>query len=371
MMRVIIGIIITVYCFLTSLQAQNNFNLKTGGYKYSFEYKDNTPINNFQFKVEKRSKEEIVNYGGNDYEVISADNKVKQKEIKRDYFGVFDGKDFYINAFPYTGYFWYAKAESFGKYIYFKGVPPLNKKIQDKIGFEKTTYTFAFTLVGGAILGGIVNTIEETQNAKLRIPILLNVETGEAIYLTIERLYIILSKFQDLKQDYFKETEITEDVIVKLIDKLNEKDVDLSFSAQEIDDQRHRDLEKQLIELETNLYITEKDSSYQDYYKRILMLTDHPKFESTKLFQKEYSNGNLKSIGIKSRQMLGEFVDDFYESESFYSKIGTWRYYYEDEQLKRIVNYNLKGKKDGKYLEYDKNGKLTKKVLYKQGKKIK
>lgn len=364
----------TIYlisCIFTLTNAQNFENLKVGGYKYAFEFKNNTPSINNQFLIEERTLEEKINSGGNDYKILSIENKVPLGEIKKEFFGIFDGENFYINAFPYTGYDWYAKAETVGKFIYFKGVPPLNKKVQEKIGFKKTSYTFAFAMLGGAIGGGIANIIEETENAKERIPILLNVESGEAIYLTKDRLYTLISNYPDLKQEYFAAYEDNEEVIIKFINKLNKKDKNLSLSPRDIDEQIQSGLENQLYELMDNLYKTEEDSSFQLYYNKILKLTIHPEFEKVELYHEEYSNGNLKVIGLNAKHKLGESGDDIYSNNNYYNKIGTWRYFYENGQLKNLIDYNLNEKKDGRYLEFDSDGNLKKEKNYNIGKKIK
>lgn len=341
--------------------AQNNDKLKAGGYKYAFEYKNNSPSIDCQFIIEARTLSDIIENGGNDYRISSVNDLISLNEIKKELWGVFDGDSLYINAYPYTGYDWYAKVLVVGKYLYFKGIPPLDKKIQKKIGYKHDSYVFVFGVLGGVVGGVVAGMVEETQNSIKRIPFLLNVESGKAIYLTKDRLYQLITDYPDLKQEYFAENEVdNEKVIIKYIKKLNEKDHVLSLSAEDIDDQIKDRLEKQLVDLKESLYKTDTDTSYQNYYQKILKLALHPEFVNAEIVYEKYPNGNIKSIGIKAKHKLGKIEDDIYSNTNYFNKIGTWRYFHENGQLWILVDYDLTENKSGRYIEYDNMGNILK-----------
>ncbi|HAF28152.1 MAG TPA: hypothetical protein DCG75_03800 [Bacteroidales bacterium] len=360
--------------------AQQNSNIKIGGYKYPYEFKLNSPSIEYHFIIEKRSDADIKINGGNDYKIYSENNTIPLYVIKRDVWGFFDGDSLYINAYKYTGYDWYAKADLVGKYLYFKATPPHKKKIQKQIGFDPESNTdglillggVAGGLVGGVIVGAVAETVEKTKNGTKRIPILLNVETGDAIFLTKEKLYQIISQYSDLKDEYFAETEIDNEIVtLKYIQKLNEKEQAFSLSPEDTKDQLESKLDNQLKELKNNLYKMDTAISYQSYYEKIIGLAKHPDIVEIKVVEENYSNGNLKSVGLIAKYVNPVVGDDVYSNRDWFYKIGTWRYFYKDGQIKICANYDLIENKEGEYILYDQTGQIKKQEEYKSGKKVK
>ena len=383
MKKILFTVFLGSFIFTTT-NGQSIEKLKVGGYGSVLEYVNNTPSDENNFIIGKIGRHDLRNGGGNDYKIFSEDNNIPLSKIKKNYFGIFDGTYFYINAFPFSGYYGYAKAETLGKYIYFKGIPPSKSRIQRKIGFEKTSNAFMFGVlggaiggaiggtVGGAVGGGIGGAIDGRQNTTERIPILLNIETGKTIYLTKDRLYQLISIYPDLKKEYFAESEIdNEEVVLYYINKLNLKDQNISNFEYNKDNQVMIELGNSLEDIREDLYKLDTTILYQDYYDKLLQLNNHPLFENVELFHNEQANGELYSIGLKAKHHIYNSGDDIYSDGNQYYKIGTWRYYNENGQLKRLIDYNLIGKKDGRLIEYNLSGKLVKTKQYKSGKKIK
>ena len=139
-----------------------------------------------------------------------------------------------------------------------------------------------------------------------------------------------------------------------------------STTAQEIKDENvFKNPESQIYELKENLYKNDTSISYQTYYNKTLSLANNIKFVNAELVQEEYSNGNIKSIGIKAKHKLDNSTDDLYSNINSFYKIGTWRYFHENGQLWILVDYDLTGKKSGQYIEYDNLGNLLKEINYK------
>jgi len=138
-----------------------------------------------------------------------------------------------------------------------------------------------------------------------------------------------------------------------------------SNTQQIIDEQLFKNSEYQIIELKENLYKTDTNTSFQTYYNKILSLANNIKFVNAELVQEEYSNGNIKSIGIKAKHKLDNSTDDLYSNSASLYKIGTWKYFHENGQLWILVDYDLTENKIGRYIEYDNLGNILKESYYK------
>jgi len=123
--------------------------------------------------------------------------------------------------------------------------------------------------------------------------------------------------------------------------------------------------------LKEDLYKTDSTISYETYYKNIIQVSYYSEISNSKLSKEKYPNGNFKSIGIKAQHKIGYDKDDLYSSINTYYKIGTWRYFYNNGQIKLLVDYNLNEIKDGRYIEYDTEGNIKTEKKYKEGKVVK
>lgn len=355
-----------VFAVFIIVLGQSQENIKIGGYRSMYEFIQNSPSIDSKFIIEKRTDSDIEMYGGNDYKVTSTNKEVPLGEIKKRIWGIYDGTSLYINGFHYSGYNWYSKAEIVGKLIYLKIEPPLNKNKQKIIGYKENPYNYNMF---GAIGGAIVSAIESSRKEIKRIPILLNLESKNAVFLTRDRMFQLISEFPDLKRDYLLEIETdNEEIVKKYINRLNSKNEFFLFSANSIDQLILKGTENRLKEINDNLYRIDSNITFQDYYAKVLNLSIHPMFENVEIIRSEYSNGELHSIGLRAKHNLDKSKNDTYSDGYNSYKIGTWRYFYENGQPKVLVDFDLMQKKNGRCFEYDQSGRLIKDEFYISGK---
>ena len=359
-----------ILCLLVKTNGQNIENLKVGGYKYAYELKLNSPSIEYKFIIEKRTNSEIIFSGGNNYKISTEDNSISVKDINKNIWGVFDGNSFYINTLNCTGTMWFAKGEVIGKFIYFNNTPLISEKFKKEIGYGHDSYVPLFATFGGAIGGGIAGSIEASQNLSKQISVLLDIQTGKVIYLSKGLLYQMITQYPDLKKEYMADTiSDSKKLAGKYIKRLSDKDIDLTLTDNDIEEQLENKLKTQIIQLKENLYKIDTNISYQAYYDTIIKLVTHPDIEDIKISSQIYSNGNLKLIGLEAKHYIK--VEGDYTNYNNYVKIGTWRYFYENGQIKMLVDYDLKENKDGRLIKYDKDGNIKKQEEYKLGWKIK
>ena len=160
-------------------------------------------------------------------------------------------------------------------------------------------------------------------------------------------------------------------ISIRKIGNFSNTEQDFSDSLQNIEEQITTLIENPIIKIKENLYKTDTSISYQIYYQNILNLSYNSLFEKIEIVKVEYSNGNVKSVGLKAKHKFGDTGEDIYSSIYNFYKIGTWRYFYENGQLKKLVDYDLNENKDGRYLEYDSDGNLKIEKTFKSGKTIK
>ena len=365
-MKKVFLIVYLVTCIFIETIGQDTENLKIGGYKYAYELKLNSPSVEYEFIIEERTKSDVMLSGGSLNKIYIKDNSMPVIDINKNIWGVFDGKSFYINTINYTGNPFFAKGEVIGKYIYFKATPPFDEKFKKEIGFNKDSYVPLFGLPCGAI--GVV--IQASQNYENQIAILLDIQTDKAICLSKGMLYEMIAKYPDLKKEYFSDTlSDSKEVVRKYIKKLSDKDSEISLTTKDIEEQLENKLKTQIVLLKENLYRIDTNISYKRYYENIIEQASHPDIEDIKLVSEEYSVGIFKSIGLEAKHNIK--VEGDYSSHYNYVKIGTWRYFYENGQIKMLVDYDLNENKDGGLIKYDKNGNIKKVEEYKSGWKIK
>lgn len=369
MKRIFLTVNLVLFIFLIA-KGQKHENLKVGGYKYAYELKLNSPSLENKFIIEERAKSEIILSGGNNFKISTKDNSISVIDINKNVWGVFDGNSFYINTINYTGNMYFAKGEVIGKYLYFNGTPPFSEKFKKEIGYDKDSYVPLFGVLGGAIGGAIAGSIEASKNSSNQISILLDIQTDKATCLSKDKLYQMIANYPDLKEEYFADTISDSDKIIsKYIRKLSDKNPELNLTSKDIYEQRENRLNNQIVQLKQNLFRIDTNISYQTYYENIIDLASHPDVEEIILVSDEYSNGKVKSIGLEAKHNIK--IDGDYTNHNNYVKIGTWRYFFENGQLKMLVDYDLNENKDGRFIKYDKDGTIKKKENYKLGWKIK
>lgn len=93
--------------------AAQDFGYPEGIYMSWDEVKLKTPSRHDRVIIQERSNTEISTMGGNRYKVVSLDSLAK-KVIKQKIWAVSDGKDLYLNGFPFSIQSSYMKAEHIG-----------------------------------------------------------------------------------------------------------------------------------------------------------------------------------------------------------------------------------------------------------------
>lgn len=157
---------------------------------------------------------------------------------------------------------------------------------------------------------------------------------------------------------------------LKFINKQNNYSKEESIKGSGINNIVKNDYDQKLAILKNNLYKTDTLTSFHEYYNKIIHLSKHPNIESVDLVKEEYSNGNTRSIGLKAKHHLNKSTDNLYSNNNYF-RIGTWMFYHENGLLKVLVDYNLSEELDGRYIEFDTEGKIIKEMTYSIGDQIK
>ena len=115
-----------------------------------------------------------------------------------------------------------------------------------------------------------------------------------------------------------------------------------------------------------NIEIREKgiDGSYSAYYKRVMAMKSDPMIKSVELRKTTYGSGDTKWIGLKSKHRYGA-------DENYPYKIGTWHLFYANGQIKEVMSYDLKEKKNGPNIGYGEDGEIIFEKEYVHGKLVK
>lgn len=108
----------------------------------------------------------------------------------------------------------------------------------------------------------------------------------------------------------------------------------------------------------------DSDSSYQAYYQRIIDFGVDTSIIDIELREYYYGKHQLKMIGLKSKHIRGKNDEYFY-------KIGTWRKFHKNGNLKSIENYDFREKRNGVSLFYNKQGILIEEKNYQHGEEVK
>lgn len=290
-----------------------NVVLKKGIYKDFDEFKHNNPSIPFNYEIISTTK----GYGP----LNIMQHKVYRLNIERSdardiekVFGFCDGTHVFVNIerpnLKINTDF--DSIQFLGLYCYFKSV-------------ESVT----FPVPGPGIVTATVTSLREKA-------IDINKET--IFNLTDKSLKEILENDEKLLYMYVEEGIYD--------DKL--KDYLIRYSKKHLKDQISRD--EPLTNETANILIQKKenDSTDQVYYNRVYnRLKKDPSIIETKLERKVYNTEKTKSVGIIVRHNFGG-------NDQFLYKVGSWRYYYENGNLKEEIIYDIRGKKlDSKKLDED------------------
>lgn len=97
---------------------------------------------------------------------------------------------------------------------------------------------------------------------------------------------------------------------------------------------------------------SDRYSDFDSYYTFLLKeFALDPNFKDIELIKSEYRNGNVKYEGLEANHLWSNNPEYAY-------KIGTWRSFYENGQLKEYIDYNLTQDKNGRYVKYSDEGEV-------------
>ena len=128
-------------------------------------------------------------------------------------------------------------------------------------------------------------------------------------------------------------------------------------------EKRRDDFKKHISEMSANLSKLESDVDDSTYFDRIMKLSLDSNFHVIQLSEARYGNEQIKFIGLKSKHNYGRNPDYLY-------KIGTWRYFYRNGQLKKRVDYDLRERKHGLFQLSQKNGQVIIRDQYRYDKRV-
>ena len=198
--------------FLTS-SAQDILN---GGYKSLEDFKNNTPNFTEPFIIEKRTRADIISWGGNDYKVKSSLKTTTKNIIKTQIWGIYQNDTLYLNGIPLTGLKEYVKVEILGEYCFLKPAFPIQPKIQAELELNDPQYGYMFGAIGGAIQGG--------QMAVKRIPLIYRMTDGRTGLLTKKNILNLLKNHDELRGEFLsEESQEEEEILLKYLKLLNAK----------------------------------------------------------------------------------------------------------------------------------------------------
>jgi hypothetical protein len=193
----------------------------------------------------------------------------------------------------------------------------------------------------------------------IRIPGLFRSRTKEECMIDINNGTIYEVKKSTLREIFSGDTNIVADYERTKKGVSSKGEIIKKYAAlyrHEIDYSPYIDLD----ELAKLIYRLPPDTTIADYKKRILSYSKNTAFNTLKVLDKSFKNGSPKYFGIWAKHDKGYNLDYPYD-------IGTWYHFYENGQLKEEVNYNLLGKKNGRNIEYDDQGKVINELIYVDG----
>jgi len=108
----------------------------------------------------------------------------------------------------------------------------------------------------------------------------------------------------------------------------------------------------------------DSDSTYDEYYQRIIDFRIDTTIIDVELRKYFFGKNKMKMIGLKAKHKKGKNEDYFY-------KVGTWRTFYKNGNLKSLINYDFREKENGKISSYNNEGILIEEKNFLHGKEIK
>ena len=217
-------IVIIALFLCPSSNAQTDISPQ-GIYMNINEIINEAPFKKVTLEVKRRSISDIKMSGGNDYKLISLDNSISKKAIRKQILAYSTGDTLFINCLRYKVQPWYASVISAGRYLAFIGGISQEENLFNYQTQKDKSYNF-WKNIGGGISGGI-------SGAKLalkRFLYVIDTKSDELSMIdedTIRRLLAekdlgLLKQYDaDIKEN--KQEEI-EALLLKYVNILNDKD---------------------------------------------------------------------------------------------------------------------------------------------------
>lgn len=201
----------TLTFILIMITSYAQFSYPKGAYLSFEEIVRKSPSGEMNLKIERRSKGEIKMNGGNDFQLLSVDNSIPKKTLKKDLFAYSNGDTLFINCLKYKVQPWYANIISDGKYLVFMGGISQDSEIYKK----QMQMGVAFGAIGGGIAGAKL--------ALMRFPYAIEKETNKLFPVDEDSMPELLKMDEELLRQYESEGEKNVELFIRYLEQLNKK----------------------------------------------------------------------------------------------------------------------------------------------------
>jgi hypothetical protein len=292
------------WLYSQQLITDDSIILKKGFYRHFTEFKYNKPSLPFNYTIDTCS----TGYGKSKIYATGVYYTIKQNDdkgkIPKDVFGFCDGRYIYISI----------------------GKAPLS-----------TTFVFVRLILKGRYsLFGLTN-----DNGRIPVPlqedgiaavsksdqlILIDMNNGMRLLLKPRTVKNILKKND---KELFNRYKSEKNSKIKLVYYLTE------YSLKHKSEIKKSKLDATSGEIIGTLEKLPGDSTFEFYYHRVIKdLKNFSDITNVELWQSKYRNGNYKFIGLKAIHKLSS-------NDTYNYKIGYWRYFYSNGDIKKEVIYDL------------------------------
>ena len=307
-------LILSQTLFAQELISNNSTILKEGIYRNFIEFKYNCPSISFKGEI---SPKRVGFYKSS---IVQMERWFGYQNC----YGFCDGADIYIRISPdNTKNPYFSCIELYGQFAFLPN-------------YEKNFYGVPFALPFPEVL----STIDGRKH-------LFNKTTIEQIIVFDSLLY----------NSFLLEETLKEKTLKEYLETYSMKYSSSIPNLYEIESIVLNNTEKGLLCFGTNPL----DTDYTSYLSRIKRFEISRLYHSIEIKEKYYKSGNLKCVSIRAKHSIQNSPTRRY-------KIGTHQYYFKNGGLKKRVEYNLRGQKNGRFQQFDEEGNITKDKHYNHGK---
>lgn len=280
--------------------------LVKGFYRDFYEFKYNKPSVPFDNKIDTLKEfygAILIPNGSQEYFGV----KLKKDQIKllKGIFGFCDGKNVYkaCDFKLFHPYVKFRKIDFIGRYCLYSEIVVKNKAI-------------IYTPFEGSIFVPVKNGLTD---------FVLDLNTGH--------LSVLRKKF--VEEIIVQDPELAVKYKFDLNEDKKYKDYIIEYSLKHKNEIKTNSNELLTDEIITRLYKDSVDSTYEKYYNRIKeLLPKVRKVKNIEFWESKYGNGNYRFIGLCGYHNLTQ-------NPTYKYKIGVWRYFYKNGNLKKEILYDL------------------------------